>query len=262
MPRSKKGRTKPGTKSCTETYRYEVPADEDICEAVADLTVKAGTDRTSLHPTINSMVQRMEEKTNLDFALKVVEGKETHVQMNKKIYEAGIIMCVVITIDYLSRQQGSDISALLKKTFPKPTYAAIMGLWVRLRMFLKAIADVLDEEKIPKQLDVSMLPVDASCIWNDDIQRISAAFTSIPLHDPDRYVGEFEYLLYNMVNGKLVISTIKHLEIVVPLTCGVCFEAASYFDKCGVGKCRYVVCKACKSAMSEQRCPFCRQPWH
>ena len=260
---SKRTKKKTSYSNCKEVVNISMEGREDICELIQK-EVPSNTPECELHPSIRDIISKIDERTTLNFALSVLEGKSTHPNMNLNVYKAGVVLCVVIIADHFRDGTigvANSMGVHLKRHFEPRTCVFIIGLWKRLNIFLENARVLSVEDGLPAKMNVRMLPLDAPHIWNDDRGRIINAVEAIEFVDADQFATEMVFLISNMKGGLIKITTIKNVVLTVPLTCGICYNPATEFDMCGKGHCRYLICKSCRCEIPDDSCPFCRQTW-
>lgn len=227
--------------------------DLEVNEVIPDET-PAGTKLEDLHPAMQKVHKKLQERASLTYALDIVQGKETFDGVDVVLYQTGVLMCAAILLDY-TRASGEYDTFI--GCFAKESRTNLYNWWRRLTAAMPIMRQ--RTAHVPKALDISFLPPDAVRVWNEEQRRFTSVVSSIEI--TEIHLGYAAFLFKQSSHGVLRITQAKRIEVTIRLTCGICHNPTSPTDKCSHGPCKYTTCQSCRAKLPKPLCPFCRREW-
>ena len=190
----------------------------------------------------------------LEHAIQVILGERKACQVARKIYEAGLLICMSVFVECA---RDNRVFTKFMRNFEPWAGIAISNFSFRFNVVLRRANKI--SNIIPKRLSVDTLPADAFDYWKTRRGRVMQAIKCIEfdyVEDETSYVDDHHarsavsVLASNGPTGRISILA----------ECSICYNVdMTQLRRCG-DECSYITCNSCYDELNE--CPFCGTAWN
>lgn len=227
---------------CASEY-ISITVSAPLMEVIGD--IPANTPFEQLPDPLRDVHAKLNELCGFRHAVRVLLGQETHPNLAKHIYEAGVLFCVATFIQEARREHR--LRRILNY-FSPARQVQLCDFSSHLNQYMRHASVVV--VGIPSQLHNDYLPPDSLSYWNDHpkdvvtaIDTIDMSYTGVAFKSrrgkltvPDKrdvHTTALQYLLSHSLTSKnLRISQMKAAHCNWMLACAICKGEATRDDAC------------------------------